>query len=114
MSDRRHWTEDEKQKLIELVQKNYEYLTAALTPSKTKVMVKKRWKEITDEINSLADGVALTVLQVQRKWSDEKSNAKKAVTKYHKEAGKTGGGRNTVDTPTEFQAKIVSFIGNAV
>ena len=88
MSDRRHWSEDEQQKLIELVQKNYEFLTAALTPSKTKVMVKNRWKEITDEINSHADGVPLSVLQVQRKWSDEKSRAKKAVTNYRKEAGK--------------------------
>ena len=51
-------------------------------------MVKNRWKEITDEINSLADGVPLSVLQVQRKWSDEKSRAKKAVTNYRKEAGK--------------------------
>ena len=114
MADRRSWSQNEKDKLIELVQQNYDFLTSSLTPAKTKAMVDKKWREITDEINSIGDGSPLSVLQVKRKWADEKSKTKKVVSKYRKEMGKTGGGTNTADAPSAYQAKIASFIGNTV
>ena len=36
--------------LIDLVEKNYSFLTAGFNPTKTKAMVDKKWDEITQSI----------------------------------------------------------------
>ena len=114
MTDRRRWSQNESDKLIELVQMNYDFLTSGFTPKKTKVMVDEKWKKITEELNSLGEGPALNVEKVKIKCQDEKSKTKKAVSKYRRELEKTGGGPNTANAPTVFQSKIASFIGNTV
>ena len=49
----RLWTVNEKNKLIDLVEANYAFLTEGVTPSKTKAMINRKWEQIVDEINSL-------------------------------------------------------------
>ena len=107
----RRWNKDEIDLLVELVAKNYEFLTGSINNSKTKAMVDKKWAEIASSINSIGAGPILGIEQVRKKWFDTKSLAKKAVAEFKKESGKTGGGVNTAATPSELQFKIASLIG---
>ena len=59
MGERRRWSQTETELLIDMVQKNYTFLTGTFTPSKTKAMVDKKWSEITDAINALGCGFAI-------------------------------------------------------
>ena len=112
MSDRRRWQAVETAKLVELVEKNYDFLTAACNPSKTREMIDRKWDEVARHINSLGVGTSiLTSDQVQKKWFDLKSQTKKAVVKYNGGIGRTGSGANIVKEPTELQYRIASFIG---
>ena len=107
----RRWSSEEVHELVENVETHYDFLTSALTISKTKSMVDNKWLDITDSINALGTGPKLEVEKVKKKWFDMKSTAKKAVAEYKKELTKTGGGANSASTPTELQFKIASFIG---
>jgi len=107
----RRWNNEEVRVLVEEVEANYDFLTGAFTPSKTKAMVDGKWLGICDNINALGGGAKLEVDQVKKKWFDMKSMAKKAVAEYKKELSKTGGGTSTATMPSECQFKIASFIG---
>ena len=108
----RLWTANEREKLIELVERNYLFLTEGVSPAKTKVMVDRKWEWIMNEINSLGEGIPpLTLKQVKKKWADMKSAAKKAVASYKKALGQTGNRPNDVSKPTAEQERIGSFIG---
>ena len=107
----RRWNKDEIDLLVELVAKNYEFLTGSINNSKTKAMVDKKWSEIASSTNSIGAGPILGIEQVRKKWFDTKSLAKKAVAEFKKESSKTGGGVNTAATPSELQFKIASLIG---
>ena len=75
-------------------------------------MIDERWQTITDTINALASGkAALTVEQVQRKWSDFKSDSRTAKINFQKSQNLTGGGSNKVKDPTELQWKVTNFLG---
>ena len=116
MGERRRWSQTETELLIDLVQKNYTFLTGTFTPSKTKAMLDKikKWSEIADAINALGCGSAiLTTEQIQKKWSDMKSTSKKAVSKYKIKSRRTGGGMNEVKQPSESQVRIADIIGKA-
>ena len=114
MPDRRRWTAEETQKLVEQVEQHYRFLTEGVTPAKTKAMIEARWDEIVSEINALGSGRPLLSLQqVKQKWSDLKSTSKSAVMKYNKSINKTGGGPSSAKDPTETEWKIVSFIGKS-
>ena len=81
----RQWAEDEKNKLIDLVELNYGFLFEGLLPQKTKQMVDQKWLDIVNEINSLGMGSApLTVKKAKRKWADMKSISKKNGCKMEK------------------------------
>ena len=117
-NNRRRWSDEETNKLVELMFIHYNsfihYVTEALTPKKTRKMVDERWKQITDSINSIrSKKVAVTPKQVEKKWSDFKSKCKLAVMDYNKELGKTGGGQNTVKQPSEIQYRVAELIGKA-
>ena len=113
-NNRRRWSDEETNKLVELMFIHYKFVTEALTPKKTRQMVDERWKQITDSINSIGSGkVAVTPKQVEKKWSDFKSKCKLAVMDYNKELGKTGGGQNTVKQPSEIQYRVAELIGKA-
>ena len=107
----RRWSSEEVHELVENVETHYNFLTSALTISKTKSMVDNKWLDITDSINALGADPKLDVEKVKKKWFDMKSTAKKAVAEYKKELTKTGGGANAASTPTELQFKIASFMG---
>ena len=107
----RRWSEGEINLLVDLVAKNYKFLTGPLNNSKTKSTVDKKWAELTNSINSNGAGPILEVVQVRKKWFHTKSLAKKAVVEYQKECSKTGGGVNAAATPSELQFKIASLIG---
>ena len=47
--------------LVEEVDANYEFLTSALSASKTKIMVDAKWNEICRNINALGIGTTLDV-----------------------------------------------------
>ena len=68
--------------------KDYEYLTSAVTPNKTKAMVDKKWDEIASGINALGVGASFNTEQVKKKWFDLKSKSKKSVAKYRAELKK--------------------------
>ena len=102
----RRWSSEEVHELVEYVETHYNFLTSALTISKTKSMVDNKWLDITDSINALGAGPKLEVEKVKKKWFDMKSTAKKAVAEYKKELTKTGEGANAASTPTELQFKI--------
>ena len=55
-------------------------------------------------------GFNRTIEQVEHKWLDLKSSAKKAVAKWKTEATKTVGGTNTATPPTEAQFRVMSII----
>ena len=85
----RQWAEDEKNKLIDLVELNYGFLFQGLSPQKTKQMVDQKWLDIVNEINSLGMGSApLTVKKAKKKWADMKSISKKTVAKWKNEANR--------------------------
>ena len=108
----RQWAEDEKNKLIDLVELNYGFLFEGLSPQKTKQMVDQKWLDIVNEINSLGMGSApLTVKKAKKKWADMKSISKKTVAKWKNEANRTGGGPNTATKPNEMHFRIANFIG---
>ena len=107
----RRWSSEEVHELVENVETHYNFLTSALTISKTKSIVDNMWLGITDSINALSAGPKLEVEKVEKKWFDMKSTAKKAVAEYKKELTKTGGRANAASTSTELQFKIASFIG---
>ena len=114
MGERRRWSQTETEFLIDMVQKNYTFLTGTFTPSKTKAMVDKKWSEIAHAINALGCGSAiLSTEQIQKKWSDMKSTSKKAVSKYKIESKRTGGRMNKVKQPSEYQVRIADIIGKA-
>ena len=87
MSERRLWTVNEIDLLLDLVTDCYQFLSAPLNNSKTKTMIDKKWSEITTKINALGEGQPLAMDKVKKKWFDLKSTSKKAVMLYNKEAG---------------------------
>ena len=97
--------------LVELVGATYNFLTGALSNSKTKQMVDAKWRSIALTINSLGHGAPFSVDKVKKKWFDMKSKAKRDVAVYKKESNRTGGGPNPLSEPTELQYKIASIIG---
>jgi hypothetical protein len=108
---RRRWEDYEIEKPIDLVEANYEFLSSAFTPAKTKHMVHSKWKSITESINSIGFGhIPLNVTQVRKKWTDIKSISKQAVAKYKNDISRTGGGTSG-NTPTKLQFRIAGFIG---
>ena len=107
----RRWNQEEVELLISLVKDSYAYFTGALSNSKTKPMVDGKWNDIAATIYSLGHGPPFTTEKVKKKWFDLKSRAKKDVATYKKEAGRTGGGQNLFNTPTELQFKIANIIG---
>ena len=54
----------------------------------------------------LDHGPPFTTEKVKKKWFDLKSRVKKDVVMYKNEAGRTGGGQNSSNTPTEFALEI--------
>ena len=114
MGERRRWSQTDTELLIDMVQKNYTFLTGTFTSTKTKAMGNKKWSEIADAINALGCGSAiLSTEQIQKKWSDMKSTSKKAVSKHKIESRRTGGGMNKVKQPSESQVRIADMIGKA-
>ena len=107
----RRWSNEEVRVLVEEVDANNEFLTSALSVSKTKIMLDAKWNEICRNINALGIGTTLEVEKVKKKWFDMKSTAKKAMAENKKELTNTGGGSNAAATPSELQFKIASFIG---
>ena len=63
----RRWNKDEIDFLVELVAKNYEFLTESINNSKTKAMVDKKWAEIASSKNSIEAGPILGIEQVRKK-----------------------------------------------
>ena len=53
MSERRRWSSSGTDIFIDLIEKNYSFLTAGFNPTKTKAMVDKKWDEITQFIDSV-------------------------------------------------------------
>ena len=108
----RLWTVNEKNKLIDLVEANYAFLTEGVTPSKTKAMINRKWEQIVDEINSLGEGSpGFTLKQVKKKWADIKSATKKVVQTYKQSLNQTGNQPNKVPKPNSEQEKIGAIIG---
>ena len=105
------WTYEENNMLLEHMMKDYEYLTSAVTPNKTKAMVDKKWDEIASGINALGVGASLTTDQVKKKWFNLKSKSKKSVAKYKAELKKTGGGSNGAEKPSNMQFRVAEIIG---
>ena len=56
--------------LVELVGATYNFLTGALSNSKTKQMVDAKWRSIALTINSLGHGAPFSVDKVKKKWFD--------------------------------------------
>ena len=73
-------------------------------------MVDGKWNDITATTNSLSHGPPFTTEKVKKKWFDLKRRAKKDVAMYKKEAGRTGGGQNSFNTPIELQFKIANIM----
>ena len=107
----RRWVPEEVNVLVDLVEENYEFLTSALSATKTKRMVEERWQIVASGVNALNAGTPYPVEKVKRKWFDLKSISKKAVASYIKELAKTGGGVNKAETSTDLQFKISEMIG---
>ena len=87
--------------LVELVGATYNFLTGALSNSKTKQMVDAKWRSIALTINSLGHGAPFSVDKVKKKWFDMKSKAKRDVAVYKKESNRTGGGPNPLSELTD-------------
>ena len=104
----RRWVLEEVNVVVELVEENNEFLTSALSPTKTKPMVEKKWQVVASGVNALNAGTPYPVEKVKRKWFDLKSISKKAVVFL---LAKTGGGVNKAETPTDLQLKISEMIG---
>lgn len=56
-------------------------------------------------------GLKRTINQVEKKWFDLKSLAKKKISSWKREAYKTGGGVNKSIVPTDSDYRIISIIG---
>jgi len=108
----RRWLSDEVSLLVDLISKDYDFLTSSLSATKTKFMVDEKWKAIANQINDLNNDANYPVEKVKRKWFDLKSISKKAVAFYKKELRKTGGGTSKADVPTDLQFKIAEIIGD--
>ena len=98
---RRRWDEEEIEKLINLIETNYEFLFAPVHPAKTKSMIEEKWQSM----------MPLSVSQIKKKWADLKSNSKHAVAKYRRESNRTGQGSGGITQPTDRQQRIAGFIG---
>ena len=71
MSDRRRWTADEIDLLVDFMEKPYDFITSAKNPSKTKTMVEGKWEEVASQVNALGAGHSLlSVTQIKKKWAD--------------------------------------------
>ena len=103
----RRWSCEEVRMLVQKIDANYEFLTSALSASKTKIMVDAKWNEIFRNINALGIGTTLEVEKVKKKWFDMKSKAKKAVAEYKKELAKTGGSSNAAATRRSCNLKLL-------
>ena len=55
--------EDEKNKLIDLIEQNYGFLFDALTSRKTKQMVNQKWTDILNKITALGMGSSLLTVK---------------------------------------------------
>ena len=62
----RRWSEEEVKMLVELVGATYNFLTGALSNSKTKQMVDAKWRSIALTINSLGHGAPFFVDKVKK------------------------------------------------
>ena len=62
----RRWSEEETKLLVDLVAKDYKFLTGPLNNSKTKSMVDKKWAELTNSINIIGAGPILEVVQARK------------------------------------------------
>ena len=65
----RRWSEEDTNLLVDLVAKDYKFLTGPLNNSKTKSMEDKKWAESTNSINSIGAGPILEVVQVRKNGS---------------------------------------------
>ena len=75
-------------------------------------VIHRSQRKILLQVNSVnISGVNRTTEQIEHKWWDLKSSAKKAVAKWKLEATKTGSGINPATPPTQTQLRVISVIG---
>lgn len=89
-----NWSEEEKIILLEEYNKRKEILTARFSPKITSQTKHKMWQQITDAVNARNLTVNRTMLEVKKKYENLAVTAKKEVSYFKKESGKTGGYRN--------------------
>ena len=78
----RLWNELETNLLLDLVERNYQFLTGPLHPGKNRKKVTDKWEAITNKVNALGlSSRPLKLEQVKKKWHDLKSLSKKELNK---------------------------------
>ncbi|XP_039274679.2 uncharacterized protein LOC120348552 [Styela clava] len=104
---------DEIEALVSGVSQHREQVFGAYSQSVTTQTKRAAWRDISNKVNSVnITGSIRTDSQIEHKWYDMKSNAKKRVSLYRKDLKKTGGGTITAKPPTEMDYRIIALMGN--
>ncbi|KAL4705719.1 hypothetical protein ACJJTC_019782 [Scirpophaga incertulas] len=82
---------EQKLRLIQLLEADPQLKSGKFSNIFTKSEAKKRWINITEELNSLT-GTKKTWEEWRKTWQDRKANAKKKFSNLRRQANLTGGG----------------------
>ena len=78
-------------------------------PGFSKSQREDTWQIIQAVISAIS-GMDRTSEELQKKWADLKSTAKKDIAKYRREIKQTGGG-SSLSPPYEVYERIIQIIG---
>ncbi|XP_064653065.1 myb-related transcription factor, partner of profilin-like [Lineus longissimus] len=104
------WSQEEKEVLVEGVEKNIRVINSKFSDTVTNVKKKKCWADITKNVS--ACGVCLRSADIaKKKWEDLKSRTKAKSAAINREENVTGGGKKIKIDLTQFERRILALIG---
>ncbi|XP_078328040.1 uncharacterized protein LOC111102452 [Crassostrea virginica] len=87
-----NFSDTEVEMLVEAVCYNYHILYGKFSPNLTNSMKMSAWADVTEKVNAVSLQCRRDMSEVQKKWQDVQSAAKKKECERRKYLGQTGGG----------------------
>ncbi|XP_018397679.1 PREDICTED: uncharacterized protein LOC108781168 [Cyphomyrmex costatus] len=105
--------EEQKNLLIEFMQKHPELQSGKFSATFTFKHAQKLWEKATDELHKIP-GAVKSWKQWRKTWQDIRSSTKAKNTLIKKHAKQTGGGPASNQVLTEIDQNVLALIGSTV
>lgn len=107
-----NFTTEEKNLLIELVEKYKGILENKKTNAVTQREKDSMWEKVSNIFNSQNLNVPRSAESLKKLWHNQKQEARKAAAQNRQERFKTGGGPATLEATSDLVDKTISIISN--